>query len=273
MTLTKKLLAALLAACLCAALFVGCSSRDDASEAEPGASEQESEPEAVDPTNATSQQAAEHNKELADEDVSLVQFSAVGVSDPVAVIKTTEGEIRIRLFPTQAPKAVENFTKLASSGYFNGLTFQEVVGDNYIRGGAPEGSEGVSSFSTGESDPGYFEDEISLDLWHFRGAVSMWNTGADKNTSQFIIVQSPSISAGRLSEMKQINYPEKVLAKYEEVGGLPGKDTKYTVFGMVADEASFAVVDKIAAVAVEDEDAGKYTPVEPVLIESVTIEG
>ena len=46
-----------------------------------------------------------------------------------AVLRTTEGAIELELFPEDAPKTVENFTKLASEGYYDGLTFHRVIPD------------------------------------------------------------------------------------------------------------------------------------------------
>jgi peptidyl-prolyl cis-trans isomerase B (cyclophilin B) len=97
-----------------------------------------------------------------------------------ATMTTSEGAIELELFDQDAPKTVENFRKLASSGFYDGLTFHRVIKDFMIQGGCPQG--------TGTGGPGYtFEDEIN-DHKIVRGALAMANAGPDTNGSQFFIV-------------------------------------------------------------------------------------
>jgi peptidyl-prolyl cis-trans isomerase B (cyclophilin B) len=97
-----------------------------------------------------------------------------------ATMNTSEGAIELELFDQDAPKTVENFRKLASSGFYDGLTFHRVIKDFMIQGGCPQG--------TGTGGPGYtFEDEIN-DHKIVRGALAMANAGPDTNGSQFFIV-------------------------------------------------------------------------------------
>ncbi len=85
---------------------------------------------------------------------------------------------------TAAPKTVENFRKLASDGFYDGLTFHRVISDFMIQGGCPEG--------TGTGGPGYtFEDEFN-DNKVVRGALAMANAGPNTNGSQFFIVTIPA---------------------------------------------------------------------------------
>ncbi|MEM1486123.1 peptidylprolyl isomerase [Oscillospiraceae bacterium PP1C4] len=104
---------------------------------------------------------------------------------PVATMETSEGTIKIRLFPEQAPKAVENFIGLSKKGYYNGVTFHRVISDFMIQSGDPTatGAGGESIFGAP------FEDEFSDLLHNFRGALSMANAGYATNGSQFFIVQ------------------------------------------------------------------------------------
>jgi cyclophilin family peptidyl-prolyl cis-trans isomerase len=93
---------------------------------------------------------------------------------------TSEGTIGLELFPEDAPKTVENFTKLASEGYYDGLTFHRVIPDFMIQGGCPRGD--------GTGGPGYtFEDEFNQHPVA-RGYLAMANAGPDTNGSQFFIV-------------------------------------------------------------------------------------
>jgi peptidyl-prolyl cis-trans isomerase B (cyclophilin B) len=97
-----------------------------------------------------------------------------------ATMHTSEGPIELELFPEDAPKTVDNFTKLVGEGFYDGLVFHRVIPDFMIQGGCPQG--------TGTGGPGYtFEDEIN-DHKVVRGALAMANAGPDTNGSQFFIV-------------------------------------------------------------------------------------
>ena len=101
------------------------------------------------------------------EDVELLQFSEVDPEEEIAVIKTSQGTILIRLFPEQAPKAVENFVTHINEGYYNGLTFHRVINNFMIQGGDPNGNGSGGESIWGEP----FEDEFSIQLRNFRGGI------------------------------------------------------------------------------------------------------
>ena len=97
-----------------------------------------------------------------------------------ATMHTNAGPIELELHDEDAPKTVENFRKLASDGFYDGLIFHRVITDFMIQGGCPEG--------TGTGGPGYtFEDEFN-DHKVERGALAMANAGPNTNGSQFFIV-------------------------------------------------------------------------------------
>jgi cyclophilin family peptidyl-prolyl cis-trans isomerase len=117
-----------------------------------------------------------------------------------AVVHTNAGPVSVELFDEDAPKTVENFRKLASDGFYDGLIFHRVIPDFMIQGGCPEG--------TGTGGPGYtFEDEIN-EHRVVRGALAMANAGPNTNGSQFFIVTTDEA---------------------------PWLDGKHTVFGQVTD--------------------------------------
>ena len=106
---------------------------------------------------------------------------------PVAVMEIQGyGTVRIALFEQDAPKTVENFITLAERGYYDGLTFHRVINGFMIQGGDPKGDGTGGESAWG----GSFADEFSDNVWNFRGALSMANSGKDTNGSQFFIVQS-----------------------------------------------------------------------------------
>jgi cyclophilin family peptidyl-prolyl cis-trans isomerase len=128
-----------------------------------------------------------------------------------ATLNTSEGSIELELYPDEAPKTVENFTKLARDGFYDGLTFHRVIPDFMIQGGCPRGD--------GSGGPGYtFEDEPN-EHRVVRGALAMANAGPDTNGSQFFIVTADEC---------------------------PWLDGKHTVFGSVV--TGHDVVDRISAV-------------------------
>jgi peptidyl-prolyl cis-trans isomerase B (cyclophilin B) len=131
---------------------------------------------------------------------------------------TSEGTIELELFDDDAPKTVENFTKLASEGFYDGLAFHRVIPDFMIQGGCPKGD--------GTGGPGYtFEDEFN-DHPVARGALAMANAGPNTNGSQFFIVTTDAA---------------------------PWLDGKHTVFGRVTSGQD--VADSISAVERDSRDS------------------
>src|SRR5262245_15691897 len=134
-----------------------------------------------------------------------------------ATLHTSEGAIELELYPDDAPKTVDNFTKLASDGFYDGLVFHRVIPDFMIQGGCPEG--------TGTGGPGYeFEDEFN-DHKVVRGALAMANRGPNTNGSQFFIVTTDAA---------------------------PWLDGKHTVFGRV--ESGMEAVDAIEGLPTGPQD-------------------
>jgi peptidyl-prolyl cis-trans isomerase B (cyclophilin B) len=130
---------------------------------------------------------------------------------------TNAGAIELELFDDEAPKTVANFRKLASDGFYDGLTFHRIIRDFMIQGGCPEG--------TGTGGPGYtFEDEIN-DHKVVRGALAMANAGPNTNGSQFFIVTTVQA---------------------------PWLDGKHTVFGRVTN--GMDVVDTLEAAETDGSD-------------------
>jgi len=166
-----------------------------------------------------------------------------------ATLHTNHGDIVITLFPDHAPKTVDNFvglatgtkqyrdpkTKALTTGrYFDGLIFHRVIPGFMIQGGDPLG--------TGTGGPGYeFGDEFHPELvFNKPYLLAMANAGPGTNGSQFFIT----------------------------VAATPWLNRKHTIFGEVTDAASQRVVDEIAQVPTRGADR----PVQPVVIESVTVQ-
>ena len=166
-----------------------------------------------------------------------------------AILHTSSGDIRLRLYGNHAPKTVANFVKLATGQrewthpgtgakttdpLYNGTVFHRVISGFMIQGGDPLGE--------GYGGPGYkFKDEFHPELSFDRPyLLAMANSGANTNGSQFFIT----------------------------VGATPHLNRRHTIFGEVADAESRAVVDAIATTATGRNDR----PATPITIESVTVD-
>ena len=102
-----------------------------------------------------------------------------------ATFKIESGEFKIELFDDEAPLTVENFVKLARSGYYDDTTFHRVLQGFMAQGGDPTG--------TGTGGPGYrFGDEFSDRKHDSPGTLSMANAGPGTNGSQFFITFVPT---------------------------------------------------------------------------------
>lgn len=184
----------------------------------------------------------------------------VAENEALVVMNTNQGSMKIKLFPEQAPKTVENFLTHAENGYYDGIIFHRVIKDFMIQGGDPTGTGMGGASIYGDT----FEDEFTMDLFNLRGALSMANAGPGTNGSQFFIVQA-SQAPGSAEQMKQGGWPEEIAEAYEKMGGTPHLDQRHTVFGQVIE--GMDIVDKIATVKTGRQDK----PVEDVVIESIEI--
>ena len=193
--------------------------------------------------------------------MSYPQLDLENITGPRATIKTNHGDIKIQLFPEQAPMTVENFIRLAKKGYYDGTIFHRVISDFMIQGGDPEGN-GTGGTSIW-CHP--FEDEFSRDLFNIRGALSMANSGPNTNGSQFFIVQNKNMPKRYIKQMEPAGYPKEIIHAYKQ-GGTPWLDGRHTVFGQVID--GMDVVDEIAKVKKNKMDK----PLEDVVINNIEIQ-
>ena len=148
-------------------------------------------------------------------------YSAAAYDDslPVAVIEVEGfGTIRAVLFEDEAPKTVENFITHAEEGYYDGLTFHRVIDEFMIQGGDPQG-DGTGGESIWGKD---FEDEFTDNLYNFRGALSMANSGKNTNGSQFFIVQESDGSSytdsyfDSIEEQNKLSHYKKAKQQFQQ---------------------------------------------------------
>ena len=247
---------------------------------------------------------------VSEEQSSIGNVSELNIAkgDLIAVIEVKGyGTIKAKLFPDVAPIGVENFTKLANSGFYDGLNIHRVVSDFMLQGGSLNGNGTGGEAAVND---GQFGLEIDTDnARHFYGALCYANAMAT-NTTQFYIVNSnqpedlSKISydsyENYIQQLKdaaeayadipeaveyytfQANYYQTTLDvlkntsaeikdMYLKQGGTPSLDGNYTVFGQVYD--GFDVVDKISACEVKTQDNSDEVskPVKDIIIESVKV--
>lgn len=150
------------------------------------------------------------------------------------VLRTSKGDITIKLFGHECPRTVENFVGHAQSGYYDNVIFHRVIKGFMLQTGDPlgDGTGGESIWG------GEFEDEINRNIKHDRPyTVSMANSGPDTNGSQFFITTVPCAWL----------------------------DGKHTVFGRVSQ--GFDVCKSIEVVKVNKHDK----PIEPIKILGVDV--
>jgi len=168
--------------------------------------------------------------------------SQIKKSMDTVLLKTNFGNIELTLLGSDAPKTVENFVKLAQSGFYDGVRFHRVIKGFMIQGGDPLSKDLAQSARWGTGGPGYqFADEIdpSSALYkegYKRGVLAMANSGPNTNGSQFFIMHA--------------DYP------------LP---PNYTIFGRVV--SGIETVDKIANNPTDRNDR----PIKEVVIEKMEV--
>src|SRR5438067_2245955 len=125
---------------------------------------------------------------LAVASVNAEEQKPMNSAKEVAVIKTSEGEMVAEFWPEVAPNTVENFKKLARSGFYDGTAFHRIVKGFMIQGGDPLTKDPAKESRYGTGDPGYKINAEFNDRSHQRGVLSMARSN-DPNSagSQFFI--------------------------------------------------------------------------------------
>ncbi|MEO0453284.1 MAG: peptidylprolyl isomerase [Verrucomicrobiota bacterium] len=104
-----------------------------------------------------------------------------------AIIKTTEGDMKVEFWSDVAPKTVDNFLKLAKDGFYDGTAFHRIVKGFMIQGGDPLSKEDDHP-AVGTGGPGYKIDAEFNEKKHVRGTLSMARSAhPDSAGSQFFI--------------------------------------------------------------------------------------
>jgi len=174
--------------------------------------------------------------------VSVGIACAGGKKNPVVVMETSLGTVKMELFEKEAPISVKNFLDYADSGFYNGTIFHRVISGFMIQGG------GFTTEFKQKPTKSPIKNEAANGLKNTRGTLAMARTGApDSATSQFFI---------NVVDNAMLNRPNP-------------DGHGYAVFGKVVE--GMDVVDKIRAVKTGFSRGFQDVPVEQVVIKSIKV--
>ena len=166
------------------------------------------------------------------------------VREVSAVLHTSKGDIKLRLFADKTPATVANFVNLARRGYYDGLTFHRVIADFMIQGG------GMTADMKQKQTKAPIKNEATNGLANKRGSVAMARTQVvDSATAQFFI---------NTVDNDFLDHQDTSVRGYG-----------YAVFGKVVD--GMEIVDAIRQVATGNHGMHQDVPKESVLIEKAVV--
>jgi peptidylprolyl isomerase len=184
---------------------------------------------------------------LSPDELKINNPALTNTMNRIAVMKTNLGTIELELFEDTMPVTTGNFIKLAEEGFYDSVKFHRVIDGFMVQAGDPN-TKGTDTASYGTGGPGYtIQDEFVKGelLSNRRGTISMANTGQpNSGGSQFFI---------NTGDNTGLDFDKEPFS------------SKHPVFGRVVN--GMDVVEKIS----KTETGARDLPVEPVVIESITI--
>lgn len=207
--------------------------------------------------------------------LDYIQLKPPSAGDKIAIIETDLGEIRVVLYEQYAPNTVKNFIEKANAGVYNDMPVKGVKRDIYFLTGGFEDDNG--NYIGRQSDDELLDNEYSVDLWPFAGALLGFSEKAGKSDARWFIINNDedTLTEEAIIELKEgakdmqdETAREKMTAmfdKFYEVGGVFDCAGEYTVFGQTY--LGMDIVQKLTKISASDE--GEAT--ELVKIKSVTI--
>ena len=215
-------------------------------------------------------------------DVKMIQLEEPAEGAPCAVVHTTVGDMTFLLYPEEAPQAVENFTNLVESSYYDNTYVFRVEEDVFFAAGSPNAdgtlAEGASD-TAAESVP----RELSQNLWPLRGALCALTTKAEGgfwqrlsgtqeyfNGSRFLVLDSIEMTDEIVEGLRSSSEEENPVAEaLIEQGGIPNYAQQMTIFGQLID--GWDVLETITNAPLTGEE-GAMRPQEDIQIKSVEMQ-
>ena len=181
-------------------------------------------------------------KQVALDNEKILNFTEPEQGEEICLLTVKDyGTMKIRFFPEETSKGVENFKELVKKGFYDELIFHRVIDQFMIQGGDPKG-DGTGGEDAWGSKNG-FAQTLSTNLHHIPGALA-YAIGSDKmNKSQFYIVTGTECDKTYMDKLaaKGYNFSPFVRSIYAQFGGAPHLDGGYEVFGQVFDGLDVAL--------------------------------
>ena len=208
--------------------------------------------------------------------LDYIQLKPPTAGDKIAIIDTDRGEIRVVLYEQYAPNTVRNFIEKAEAGAYDNMLIKAVEKDAYFLTGGWEDAKG--NYIGRNSDDELVDNEYSVDLWPFSGALMSFseNKGVNSDARWFMINNdAESLTKDAINEMKagaknredetERNNMLSMFDTFYEVGGVFGLAGYYTVFGQTY--LGMDVVKELTQISADE----NFQVTELVKIKSVTI--
>ena len=158
------------------------------------------------------------------------QMEKPKVGDEIAIIKTSEGEIKMKLLSDVAPKTVEAFKKIVETKYYETAELDKHFFSHIIMTKNPTIDKTFQEFFGNT-----YVTETAVDVRHYTGAVGMARKGDSEPCGEFYIVTSEKMDEEFLKTMDDLEdlFPKEIRDAYDIYGGEPRIDLEYTIFAQV----------------------------------------
>ena len=201
--------------------------------------------------------------------MEFIQLEEPEEGQPIAVIKTSKGDMTAALYPEYAPNTVDNFVNRANEGYYDNTKIFAIYENYYAATGSSseDGSKGASN------DGNLIENEYTPKLWPFKGALCSFSPTMGYGDSRYLICNTFEFTDEDIQKMKDIPnadkeqlFPDELIDAWLEHGAIPTWSGMYTVFGQIID--GMEVYEEIMSVG---SDSETLVPNEDIIIYTVEI--
>ncbi len=201
--------------------------------------------------------------------MKLVQLGEPYEGQPTATFETDAGSFTAVLYPEYAPNTVNNFIERVNDGFYDGQDIYGILEGEIFMSGAADANKDSGVTSDGELIP----NEVSVDLWTFRGAICAYNGHSGYGDSRFFVINERPLTEEDITELRELTndsgeklLPDELVDAFIEKGCIAGFAGRYTVFAQTID--GFDVIEKICGSEVSGD---LYTPVPAIYINKVTL--